>query len=315
MDIGHKRVSAQKCPMSIYDPNRSFGLWSPLFLAPIYYYMGLSLLRLVLISLLLIGQVRAAEEAASGLNPEVLSAGVVHNEGYYLPRGLKVPVSLNTPLDTRLTQAGDQVTGQVMEDIMVGDYIIIPANSFVHGYISEFKGPGRFGRNPKLELTFDTISLPSGNGRRFVNIKASVKEKVLFKDGIAVTDSSMTYKRKKMIFGATAGLGGAAGAYVMTAFVRPFSSYGIGGMLDKMTILGTGATTAYLATKMLKKDDMRIESGSVVEMMLDAPAVETFAEDHHFSHDVTRELALDADPGLAYDQVTELKSIPLSSER
>lgn len=285
--------------------------------------MALSFLRLLFIILLVVSPVHATEEAASGLNPEILSAGIVHHEGYYLPRGLKVPVSLNTPLDTRLSQAGDSITGQVLEDIMVGDYVIIPANSFVHGYISKFKGPGRFGRDPQLELTFDTISLPSGNDRRFINIKGSVKEKILLQNGVAVTDSSMTYKKKRMIFGATAGVGGAVGAYMFTEFVRPFSSYGIGSMLDKGLILGSGITTAYLATKLVTKDDMRIESGNVLEMMLDEPALETFPENHKFSADVTRELSLDsatknelnADPGLAYDRVTELQSIPLSSER
>lgn len=264
---------------------------------------------------------KAAETGTSGLNPETLSAGIVHQDGYYLPKGMQVPISLNTPLDTRLIKEGDQVTAQVTEDILLGDYVIIPANSFVHGYISEFKGPGNWGKDPKLEIQFDTISLPSGTDRRFVKIKASVKEVALQRNSTPVTDSKMTYKTKKKIFGATAGVGGAIAGYGVIEFVRPFASYGIGGMLDNVFILGSGLTGAYLATKMITKDDMRIESGTRLAMIMDAPALETFAEAHALSHNLTKDLsgeeeelqtAVNDDPGLAYDRIGSLESIPLN---
>lgn len=263
---------------------------------------------------------KAAETGTSGLNPETLSAGIVHQDGYYLPKGMQVPISLNTPLDTRLTQTGDQVTAQVTEDILLGDYVIIPANSFVHGYISEFKGPGNWGRDPKLEIQFDTISLPSGTDRRFINIKASVKEVALQTNSTPVTDSKMTYKTKKKIFGTTAGVASAATGYGVIEFVRPFASYGIGGMLDNVFILGSGLTGAYLATKMITKDDMRIESGTRLAMIMDEPALETFAEEHVLAHNLTKdfpdeqELQVDVnnDPGLAYDRIGNLESIPLN---
>lgn len=285
--------------------------------------MYLSRLLIIITLLLSTLPVLAAEGGDSGLNSEILSAGVVHSDGYYLPKGLTVPISLNTPIDTRLTSEGDQITAQVTEDILVGDYVIIPANSFVHGYVSKFSGPGRFGRDPKLEVSFDTISLPSGQGRRFVNIKASVKQVALQAKSAPVTDGRMSYKTKQKIFGATAGVGGAITAYGVTEFVRPFASYGIGGMLDNVFILGSGLTGAYVASKMITKDNIRIETGTQLTMMLDEPALETFGESHMLSQNLTRKIeepkdeisqTLAKDPGLAYDEMSSLKSIPLNYE-
>ncbi len=60
--------------------------------------MFLSFTRLILVvAILLQGIAVNAAESDSGLDPEILSAGIVHHDGYYLPKGLQVPISLNTP--------------------------------------------------------------------------------------------------------------------------------------------------------------------------------------------------------------------------
>jgi hypothetical protein len=151
-----------------------FGLLLSLKFLPISKIMHKSFLRNLVILIILFSAnnlvlaKKAGSKASSDLNSTTLSGGIVHSEGYFLPRGMKIPVELRTPIDTRSSQEKDLITVQVTEDILLGDYLIIPANSFLHGYISKLEGPGRMHRAPKVELSFDTVALPAKPGVKIV---------------------------------------------------------------------------------------------------------------------------------------------------
>lgn len=270
-----------------------------------------SILRFISVIMLLIlsmPEVSAAKKAgakgASSLNSETLSGGIIHREGYFLPRGLKIPVELRTPIDTRVNKASDLITVQVMEDVAVGDYVIIPANSFLHGSISKLEGPGRMNKVPKVELDFDTVSVPAreqGQDRQFISIKGSVKEVQMLKSSERVNDSGKTFKQRAKLPGIAGAVGGATTAFYITQSAAPFATFGIAGMLNNIAILGSGFGGFMLATSLLEKDDLRLEPGTKLEVMLDEPTFESFPDKYPLSHELGKS-ADSASPGEAYDK-------------
>ena len=247
-------------------------------------------------------------EVSTGINNETLTGGVLQEDGIYLPRGMKIPCVLRTPIDTRVNKLSDMITLQTTEDVMIGDYTLIPANSFIHGYISEIEPPKTMHRKPKLELSFDTVSLPvKGNeDRKYIKLKGSIHNKDIMAKAAKVNDGEM-YKSKAKKAGLVGAAGGAVTAYGITQYMAPFATWGIEGMVNNMFILGSGIGGAYLATGLLVKDDIRLEAGAELSMMLDEPTVEVFQNQKLLSMENIKGLT----PTEAYDKMTVLESEPL----
>jgi hypothetical protein len=280
------------------------------------------LLRLIFIVSLLVcsvGPTVAASKAkgTSPINSETLSGGIVHNDGYYLPRGLKIPVELRTPLDTRTNLVGDEVTAQVTEDVMIGDYVIIPANSFIHGSVTQLEAPGKWQKRPKLAINFDTLSLPGkpGEERRYVSINGYISANQTITKSERVNDDKLFKAQTKK----PALLAGVIAAYTT------YATLGTVGVLSKAAVLGSGLAGVYLATSMFTKDDIRVEAGTALQVLLGEPTIENFPKGHTLAYDTNRgvdvkleeagvlnqpfkKAGADISSGEAYDQISVLES-------
>ena len=85
-------------------------------------------------------------------------------------------VTLDTPISTKTDDVGKEFDFTVADDIKDGDVLLVPAGTVGHGHISELKKASSFGRNGKLDLTFDTV--PTLDGSSFTAIQgAEAKEK------------------------------------------------------------------------------------------------------------------------------------------
>lgn len=273
---------------------------------------------------------KAGAKQESVMNTEILSGGIVHNEGVFLPRGLILPIELKTPIDTRISKAGDQITAQITEDVMIGDYTVIPANSFVHGYISELVGPDKKFKAPKVSLEFDTLSLPGKEegSRRYLPIKGSVQETQVISKAQEVTDESKSYKAKAKKAKMLGALGGALFLQGVSRSIPDFTVIGVTA-LSKYAYLGLGAIGGVmLATSLISKDNIRVESGTQLKVMLNEPTLETLGEKSLVSYNASRnveaklqssglleqpmkEAGLDIDSGKAYDQLADMHSYKL----
>lgn len=248
------------------------------------------------------------------VDPNKLSGGLIKTTGYYLPRGLKIPVELRTPVDTRLSQQGDQVTVQVMQDIAINDYVIVPNNSFLHGYISKLDKPGKFYKDPTLEITFDRIAIPQTNLNRELSIRGLVKQKELMKNSEKVNFGN-SYKKRAAI---AAGIGGTAtgsGAYAFLALANPFDTFGIAKILDFITFGSAVAGGAALGAALVTKDDVRMEPGTKLDVFLEEPTYDNFTGDHPLAEHKLEEknpLSLSEE----YDRLSGMKAeeLKVSSE-
>lgn len=262
---------------------------------------------LLLFCFLLFADARATgkPKEPTPISNETLTGGIVHNDGYYLPRGMSIPVVLRTPIDTRVNQVKDEITVQTTKDIMIGDYVMIPNNSFIHGYIDHLEGPKKWNKRPKVSIMFDTVSLPgqTKDNRRFVGLRGYIGERQILDKSKRVNDDKL-FKAKAKKVGLAGGLVGAVGAWGITELVDPFGSWGMVALANQIFILSSGVGGALIATSAMEKDDIRIEPGAEMEILLDNPTYEAFKEDHPLSQDHIKDLR----PEEAYDKFGNIES-------
>lgn len=210
------------------------------------------------------------------LDSKMLSGSVVHTEGFYLPRNMVIPCELRTPIDTRHSQIGDMVTVQTTQDLFIGDYNIIPANSFLHGYVNKLNKGARFFKNPQVEITLETLSLPGNQERRNIHITGRIRQNEIISKSSRVSDGSLSYPKKA----ALAGLGGATATGLTT--------YAIGSLVNTSlgiaTIAGSAGIGAIVGASLIKRDEIRIDAGVQMEVILDEPSIEAFSAYNALSH-------------------------------
>jgi len=72
-------------------------------------------------------------------------------------------VKIVTPLNTRTSRSGDVFTFQVSDDIYVDGSLIIPKGAQGMGKITKVEEAKNFGRDAKLQLSFDTVNAIDGS--------------------------------------------------------------------------------------------------------------------------------------------------------
>jgi len=83
-----------------------------------------------------------------------------------VPPGTEIRLTLDMPLGSSASHAGDTFTATITDPVVAGDRVAIPAGSRVHGRVSEAV-PARKGLSDKagsLSLAFDRVATPAGSG-------------------------------------------------------------------------------------------------------------------------------------------------------
>jgi len=248
------------------------------------------------------------------VDPNKLSGGLIKTNGYYLPRGLKIPVELRTPVDTRLSEQGDQVTVQVMQDITINDYVIVPTNSFLHGYISKLGKPGKLYKDPTLELTFDRIAIPQTNLNRELSIRGIVRQRELMNKSEKVNFGDSYKKRAGMAAAAGATVTG-SGTYAFLALANPYDTFGIAKILDFITFGSAVTAGAAVGAALITRDDVRMEPGTKLDILLEEPTYDNFSAEHPLAEHKLEEknpLSLNEE----YDRLSHMQAeeVKVSSE-
>lgn len=269
----------------------------------------LRVLFLLVVFLLTSQPAFSATEEDTSINNDTLTGGIIRAEGYYLPKSTQIPVTLRTPIDSRTNNVGDMITAQTTEPLMIGGHIVVPARTFLHGHITQLERPGRFHRAPKLDISFDTLSLPGSTGkRRTVNLVASVNTKQVLKASERVNYGS-TYKSRAKKYGAAGATVGALALHGATRSLPQFQVIGITALSEFGYLAGGAIGGALLASSLIKKDDVRMEPGTEFIVTVDASTLDNFQEMHPLSNDNLKKLS----PEDAYDTYGTIKSEPLSA--
>jgi hypothetical protein len=175
------------------------------------------------------------------IEDQVAGEGSPSREGV-LETGTDIQVRLEQPLSSKTARREDRFEATVAEPVRAGSQVVIPAGSRVRGIVQAAEAAERPSKPGRLDLTFDTLTIP-GVPRMDIRTRViSIKENL---------DKSDTAKK--------AGLGALLGAVLGKV---------VGGTEGALIGLVVGAGGAVVASK---GDDVELPEGAVMTLRLERP--------------------------------------------
>jgi hypothetical protein len=159
-----------------------------------------------------------------------------------LDTGTDIQVRLEQPLSSRTARLEDRFEATVVRPIRVNGRVVIPTGSRVRGIVQVAEPAERPAKAGRLDLTFDTLTVPGGSRMDIRTRVISIKEDV---------DRSDTARK--------AGLGALLGAVVGKV---------VGGTKGALIGLVVGGTGGIVASK---GDDVELPEGAVLTLRLERP--------------------------------------------
>lgn len=101
------------------------------------------------------GATTSTDAPAAGGEKKVL-------QGYIrvVPSGTKVPIIMDTAIDTDTSQEGDEFAARTSEDLEIDGQTVVPAGSIIKGRIAALNAPRNLNRSGSVALKFDTVTTP-----------------------------------------------------------------------------------------------------------------------------------------------------------
>lgn len=179
-----------------------------------------------------------------------------------LPAGTKVPLVLKQAVSTKSARVGDALYLETNFPVVQNDRMVIPPGTYVQGVVASVKRPGRVKGRAELRIRFTTMIFPNGYTVSFPgaldNVPGSDSQKVADDEGTIKADS-----QKGKDIATTAGA--AATGTVIGGLHSGAKGAGIGA--------GIGGATGLMIAMLTRGNDVRLESGAGVEMVLERPLV------------------------------------------
>jgi type IV secretion system protein VirB10 len=177
-----------------------------------------------------------------------------------VPSGTKVLLMLKNSVSSRNAKAGDGVFLESTFPVVENGRVVIPAGTFVQGVVDSVKRSGRVKGRAELLLHFTTLVYPNGYTVSMPGALESSdsadSQKVKDKEGTVQADGN-----KGRDAGAIAGTTG-------TGVLIGGLSHGVkGGLIGG----GIGAAVGVATAMLTRGDEVRLEAGSSVEMILQRP--------------------------------------------
>jgi hypothetical protein len=209
---------------------------------------------LVVVSVLLLTAGLLSQEPATV--PKLEDSSSKEGKTIIVPAGTKVPLVLKHALTTKSARVGDGVYLQSNFPITIDNAIVIPPGTYVQGVIDEIKRPGRIKGRAQVLFHFTTLIFPNGYT---VSIPGSVEsvpgmETSQMKDKEGTVQSSGQKGEDAATVGGAAATGGLIGGLSHGA-----KGLGIGS--------GIGAAAGLATVLLTRGNDVRLESGTMVEMV------------------------------------------------
>lgn len=76
-----------------------------------------------------------------------------------LPANTEVMLRLDEEVNSKRLKVGDSFKLSVLQDVMLGNFVIIPRGTPATGAVSYRTGKGAFGKSAKMEITMNSIDL------------------------------------------------------------------------------------------------------------------------------------------------------------
>ncbi len=177
-----------------------------------------------------------------------------------VPAGTEVPLILKSAIDTKNTRVGDGVYCQTAFPVVVDNVIAIPAGTYVKGEVVKAQRAGKIKGRAEIQFKFTTLIFPNGytvDVPGTIHHDAGSGNASVDEEGRIKADSQKGKDATTVAKGA--GVGAAGGAILTGSRTGVLSGAGIGGLAGLATVL------------MTRGQDLRIEPGTSVKMLLQRP--------------------------------------------
>src|SRR5438552_915159 len=215
-------------------------------------------LILLLSSLLAAGQASPPQSQ----NPQAAPAASPHADesSVTIPDGTKVPLALKQAISTKNAHEGDAVYAETTFPVALENRIVIPAGTYVQGKISHIRRPGRVKGRAEVLMHFTTLIYPSGYTVMLPGSVESIPgaEKTSMKGSEGTVHQDSQTGQKVGTVGSTAATG---------AVVGGLSAGGKGALIGA----GAGGAVGTAIALLTRGNDVRLENGTSVEMVIQRP--------------------------------------------
>ena len=147
-------------------------------------------------------QPAASPDNASTKEPSEHKEHAEHREArkepLVVPSGTAITISLGSAVGSKVSKAGDNFTGSVAKEVLVGSAVAIPQGANVSGTVVDAKALGHFAGGALLQIRLDSINIKGAD----LPVQATAK---------SFTEKGKG-KRTAVLAGGGAALGGIVGA-------------------------------------------------------------------------------------------------------
>jgi len=203
-------------------------------------------------------------QAQSEGNAAEANAERAESNALIVPAGTKISVQLRQAISTKNAQPGDPIYGQTNFPVFVNQQVMIPGGTFVQGVVDRVKRAGRIKGTAELQFHLTKLLYPNGY---IVDMTAPIEqvpgdESAKVKEPGTVKHDSEKGKDLERI-GTGASEGAAIGTVAGVAARPSLGGVRAGGLAG----LAGGTLIGLLA----RGSDVRFETGTVVDVVLDRP--------------------------------------------
>lgn len=100
---------------------------------------------------------KTKEGAADG---EQIASRVLQGYIRVVPSGTKIPIIMDTAIDSDTSQEGDEFSARSAEDLLIDGSTVVPAGAIIKGRIAQLNAPRHLNRSGSVALKFDTVTTP-----------------------------------------------------------------------------------------------------------------------------------------------------------
>jgi type IV secretion system protein VirB10 len=188
---------------------------------------------------------------------------------YTVPAGTKVLLQLRSAVNTKSAKPGDGIYLASTFPVVVGNRVMIPSGVYVQGVVDRVERAGHVKGRAHLDMHFTSIIFPNGTVVEIpglVNSLPGAKKQSVKDDGEGTIEQSPD-KGRNAAKTAEIGIptGGTVGSISGAESGHPLA----GGLVG----IGAGAAAAGIVSLFTRGEDVNIESGAQVEMVLQRPLI------------------------------------------
>lgn len=217
-------------------------------------------MRRLLISIVAVGAIAGAQSLNQN-SDQPKNSTPVQPKTITVPAGTQVLLHLKSPINTKNARVGDAVYCETAFPVTQDNVMVIPPHTYVKGQIMHVQRPGRVKGRAEIQFHFNTLIFPDGYT---IQLPGSLQN-VPGSDNSAMSDEEGTVKangekgKDAGTVATTAGTGAAIGG-LSTATVKAAA---IGG--------GIGGAVGLAKVLLTRGQEIRLESGTSLEMVLQRP--------------------------------------------